>query len=160
MIEVQLAKQAASPVTKAIKSTPDIALRYKGFAHEWEKDSFDPMSSHGYDSITGTDYYSDYDYLVDADTIFDKLIQDIIPAHINSVPNTPLLDEYKKLDKAYETTTPETEDDTWEALSLFVAENLEGFVDIFYDELLNTYQEEAEQWALENEEPNDPRYDW
>lgn len=145
-VELYRLDRAADPVNKILDSYKDFEFEYKGFEYEWFKDKFDPFRWHGHYQETGIDEHPDFTYTVDATTIFD---------HLGLVLNDPDVEhkeakevaEYLRLLQIYKDTTGEDEEAAEEALSLYLATNLETFVEIFYDELLKYFEDDAYEWA-------------
>lgn len=153
--ELIKADTEADPVQKILNDTPDFEFEYEGFERDWYEDRFDPNSWYGHYQVGGTDYYSDYTYSKDAGDVFEDLRDTIIDKYIDKVTDSELLAKYRELKKAWDESDDETEDAACEALEVFIAENLELLVDIFYDQLTEHYAEDAEEWAYEHLDPDD-----
>lgn len=139
------------PVSKILKETSDIELEYNGFSIEDVEDRFDPTSDYGHYQRISTSNYDDFTYTVEAWEVFKVLRDDIIPFYADKVPSHEKLEEYKKLMQAWETSTEETEEATGDAMELYLADNLEYFVEIFERQLKAFYREEAEEWAADHQ---------
>lgn len=142
-----------SPVNKILWDTPDIELEYDDFSNDWFEDHFNPDSGHY--QTTGTDYYSDYTYTRDAVDVYETLRDEVIPEYKDKVPSSKLLSDYLALEQTWENSTEENESETCEAMELFLATHLEEFAEIFNNQLIDYYAEEAEEWALDSLEPTD-----
>lgn len=145
-----------NPVDKILQEDPVIELEFDGFSRDWEE----PYASwNGYEVVdrvkSGENTYHKFTYKVDSRDIFELLRDTIIPKHWNEVPANDLLTAYRKLESAWESSTPEDEEKTCEAMELFLAEHLETFIEMFLKQLKEEYLEEAEEWAIDHLSPTD-----
>lgn len=147
------------PVDKVLLDTPDIELEYCGFSNKYTKDHFDPGSWRGHYQTSGSDYYGDFTYKVDPVTMFETIRDDIIPEYASKYPTNELLCEYIRLDKLFQEAPTETAEELGETCDLFLAQNLENFVDLFVDELTKYFSEDAHDWARDSLEPDDGYWD-
>jgi hypothetical protein len=83
-------------------------------------------------------------------SVFEVVRDEMLSKMPDKISNAELAAEYKKLEAAWMNSTKETEDETGEILDLFIAKNLEAFVDDFYTELKAYYYENAYDWARDN----------
>lgn len=150
-------QEAASPVDQILHKTPNIIFEYEGFDSDYSEDHFDPNSWYGHYTTDGVDHYGNYDYKVNATTVFEDIRDYMIPDYLDKVPSSELTTECKRLYDACENSTEETEDETEEAFEVFIAKNLEKLAEIFNKPLTDRYAEQAQEWASENLEPID---DW
>lgn len=132
----------------------EVEIEFPEFEREWFKDRADARGQHRQDY--GTDVYPAFTYNVDATDVFDNLRDTIIPKYKDKVEKSDLLAQYLKLDQASEDGSTETAN----ALDFFLAQHLEDFIEIFNKALIERYEEEAQKWALENLEPEDPADYW
>lgn len=132
----------------------EVEIEFPEFECEWFKDRADARGQHRQDY--GTDVYPAFTYNVDAADVFDNLRDTIIPKYKDKVEKSDLLAQYLKLDQASEDGSTETAN----ALDFFLAQHLEDFIEIFNKALIERYEEEAQEWALENLEPEDPADYW
>lgn len=146
------ADNAVDPIQKVLNDIKEIDLEYGGFANDWYEDHFDPNSYYGHYQTGGTDHYDDFTYTVDATSVFEYL-NELLPAKLDKLPVNDLTVEYKKLLKAYNDSTDDMEEEAGEALDLFLAQNLEEFVEIAKEYVLEHFAEDAEAWAIEHSEP-------
>lgn len=127
----------------------EVEIEFPGFEHEWFKDRADARGQHVQDS--GTDFYPAFTYSADATAVFDNLRDTIIPKYKDRVEKSELLTQYLKLEQASEN----GDTDAANNLDFFLAQHLEDFVEIFNKGLVKQFKEEAQEWALENLEPDD-----
>lgn len=136
------------PVDEILNDYDSIKFDYDGFTVEGYEDHFDPRYGHW--DTAETYEHDDFTYDVDAVSMFEFLRDTFLPKNVNKISDVELATEYKKLESAWENSTDETEDAACEALEIFLAKNLEEFVNIFYYELKEYYSEEAYDWARDN----------
>lgn len=148
--ELRKADRAMNPVARELDALDDFRLEYDGFEYEWFEDHFDPGRWHGHYQTSGTDYHDDFIYKVDPSTMFETMRDNIIPKFASKYPTDKLLSEYNKLDNLFQNAGPEEEDKLGEACDLFLAQNLESFVDLFLDEVTEYFSEDANDWANKN----------
>lgn len=133
----------ADPVQKILNATPDFELEYEGYEYEWYEDHFNPDYAYGHYQTTGKSYLDDFVYSVDAGSMFELLRDIIIDKYANDVGKSELLDTYKALEKTWEDSTEEIEEEACEAMELFLAKNLKDFFDIFEKQIYDYYYEKA-----------------
>lgn len=132
-------------VDKILFGIEDFEFEYDGWTEEGSVDHFDPRYGH-WDTSKTYDY-DDFTYTVNAVEIFEVLRDKLLPKIDISKVKDPLVIEYKKLEAILENSNKETEAMNADALDMFLAKNLEEFVDIFYYELQKAYEEKAYGWA-------------
>ena len=132
----------------------EVEIEFPEFEQEWVKDRADVRGQHVQDY--GTDLYPAFTYSVDATTVFEDLRETIIPEYKNRVENSELLTQYLNLAQASE----DGDTEAVNALDFFLAQHLEEFVEIFNKALVERYEEAAQEWALDNLEPEDPADFW
>lgn len=144
------ADQEADPVQKEINTFNDFEFEYGGFSSEWYEDHFDPGSWHGHYQTGGSYQYPDFTYTVAPSEVFDTLNDIILPKYADKVKPNELLTTYLQLEKAWSESNNENEAELGEAMDLYLAENLDAFVDLFMEQLSEYYQDDAYKWAEEN----------
>jgi hypothetical protein len=137
-------------VDKILWAMNDFEFEYDGFEVEDVEDRFDPGSWHGHYQVSKTYEHDDFTYKVDAMDVFEVLRDEILPTNKDKISDAGLQAEYKKLESAWENSTKETEEDTGEALDLFIAKNLEDLANDFYSELEAYFKDRAYDWANDN----------
>jgi hypothetical protein len=94
--------------------------------------------------------YDDFTYTWDTVGVFEAMRDDILPKHASkeaSGPNAALIAEYQKFEKAWEEAKPgEEENRAAEEEDLFIAKNLGKFIEIFNEELLDHFADQAYEW--------------
>lgn len=155
------ADREVDPVQKELDALEDFEFEYDGFSQEWYEDHFDPGSYYGYYQTSGTYQYSDFSYSVGSVDVFETLRDIIISKpNIDKVKPNELLTNYLKLDKAWAEASEDMEDELGEQTELYLAKNLEAFVEMFYEPLVEYYKDSAYEWAEENLDPEDDDYDY
>jgi dsDNA-binding SOS-regulon protein len=137
------ADREVDPVQKVLDAIPDFELEYEGYAYDWYEDHFDPGRDYGHYQTTGTDYVDDFVYSVDATDMFETLRDVIIDKYADKVGKSELLDTYKILEKAWEDSSEENEEEACEAVELFLAKNLEDFFELFEQQVYKYYDKYA-----------------
>lgn len=135
-------------VDKLLWAMDDFEFEYDGFEEEGYEDHFDPR--YGHSQTSKTYEHDDYTYKVDAVDMFEFMRDIFLPKNADKISDVELAAEYKKLETAWENSTEETEAAACEALEIFLAKNLEKFVNIFYSELKDYFSEKAYDWARDN----------
>ncbi len=153
-LELVDADKAVDQVEQALKNAKDIELEYEGFSDDWFEDRFDPGSWWGHYQDEGSCYYPDYTYKVDARDMLETLGVTILPKYAAKFANNELVKEWQRLDKAWENSTDETEDEANEAIDLFIIKNMESFVDLFLDQIIDYYADDAREYAINHLEPD------
>ena len=158
-------------VEDALEQYPDdFELEYEGFVDDWEEDRFDPDSRYGHYTVSKSTAYDDHSYSVSAYEIFETLADSIIPRNMKlswfaknriqkkehelrySSSKEAVISKLKKLvEDYYKLEALCTELDDPEKLDIFIADNLETFFELFYDELEDYYMEEARDQARRNQ---------
>jgi hypothetical protein len=151
-LELRKADKDVDPVEIALKKKAKVELEYDGFEDEWSEFHNDPMSDYGFYETAHASSCDDFTFEVEPGDMLEFLLEFITECVDNgTAPNNELINTYKELDKAYaETTEYVAEKQALEALSLFVVENLEAFVEMFYDRIKEHYEEQAMEWALDH----------
>lgn len=147
------------PIDQLLFETSAIELNFNGFDRDAFQDKFDPNSGHY--TVDWTNHYGDFTYEVSAVSIFEKLRDEIIPKHMSKFEGNEIVDKFKILYQNWEASTKETEEETCSKMEMYLAENLDEFVEIFNEQLLEEYEENAEEWAYDHMEPEDyyPEYE-
>lgn len=153
--------KAQDPINIALAKIGKIDLAYDSFDRDRCEDGFDPRTMYGHTQKTWTDHYLDFTYSLDAGDVY-EVIYDIIYENKDkdSVKSSELVTKFNELDQKLAQASGEEWNDLDDQMNLFLAENLEAFVDLFINEVLEHFQEDAENWAEEHEEPYDPRWDY
>ena len=149
------------PYNAILKKMPAFELEYKGFDREWYKDRFDPNLWGGHYTENGTDHIDDFTYEVEAEEMF-EFVRDLVDESITkgTAPKSELIDELAKRFPPKQYTSTEEEQADNDAYDLFIAKHLEEFVELFMDDVLEHFQDEAYQWAEEHLEPADDDDYW
>lgn len=150
-------KEAVDPVDEVLKQTPDYELEYEGFDEDWYQDKWNPNSLYGHDQDYGTYHYNDFTYTVDAESLFEYLI-DMLQTKAQEPITSDFMAEYKKLMDAWYKAEGEEEDRACQAMELYVAKNLHELADLYYKDIEKYYSEDAYEWAGENLDPAEPDY--
>lgn len=140
--------------TDILKTINDIELEYDGFDTEWDTvDIYASIAQNDYVTNTHSGYVSDFIYELDSGAAFefirdrlDLLSLEQIKA-LNMANKDILADLYAKLNEAGAANDSET---YMYSIDLFVAENLEALVEIFYNQLRSKYKNDAYEWAEEH----------
>jgi hypothetical protein len=137
-------------INELIWAFNEFEFEYDGFEDEWYEDHFNPNSWYGHYQTGGSGSYDDYTYTVDATIVFEVIRDTIIPEYA-SKKNDELASEGLKLYNTWNDALGAAEEliTCW-AYERFLAENLDIFVDIFYDELHEYYEDDAKEWALDH----------
>lgn len=135
--------ESADAVDEILWALKDFVFEYDGWSKDSYVDHFNPDSGHY--TTSKTYEYDDFEYEVDPVSMFEFLRDDFLPRNSDKIFNAKLAAEYKRLEAACENS-----DEDIEALELFIARNLETFVEMFYEELKEYYKEAAYEWADEN----------
>jgi hypothetical protein len=133
------------PVSEYLKYYEDFKFEYDGFDVEWSEDRWDYNTGH-YD-VGGTYYHPDFIYKVSAEEIYDTIFNVMLSKYPGKLAGSKLSADYNRLDKAYDTAPAETKDKAEEHYFLYLAIHLEHLEEIYHDELLKYYKEEAYEWA-------------
>ena len=147
------ADREADPVIKELETLGDFEFEYDGFDSEWYEDRFDPGSWYGHYQVGGTYSYPDFTYTVSPEDVFETLRDSIIGKYADKVKPTEILSTYLQLEKTWSEADDDNEDELGEAIDLYLAKNLNAFVDLFMEQLSEYYQEDAHEWAEENLDP-------
>ena len=139
----------------------DFEFEYGGFEDDAVTDHFDPNSAYGHYQTSKRIYHPDFTYEVDAVSMFEVMRDRFLPNNVDKISDSTLAAEFKKLnaadDEAYAAllnakangTSEELKAASYtynianEALELFIANNLKTFVDMFYNELRDWFEEDA-----------------
>lgn len=145
-------------VMKILTEIETIPLEYDGFENDWYEDHFDPNSSYGHYQTGGTNSYGSFTYEADAVTVFEYLRDSLLPEQAGKKSNS-LLAEFKRLNDICDSIDYKTQADAFEKageeLEIFIVQNLDEFVDMFMEDILDYFAEGAQEWALDNLDPND-----
>ena len=153
------ADTAVDPVAILKKKIGTISLEYDGFSDDWSEMVSDPGSDYGYYERCGSRSIPDYIYEADITDVLEVLDDLVYDDETNA--NHELVKEYKRLRDIWEDASEETETATLEAWELFTLENIDDFVDLFYDGLISHFSERAEEYAREHVNPyNEWDHDW
>ena len=155
------ADMAIDPVNAKLReySESDFEFDYEGgFEREWHQDHFDPYTTQHY-TTGGVDYWDDFTYQVDPVSVF-EVIRDDFPNYVDKVPANDIITKCKALYTAWQNSTDDTEEETSDAYELFIAEHLEELAEIFYDQLHDYFADNAEEYAINNLDPHDPKDDY
>lgn len=139
-----------SAADKLLLAMDDFEFEYDGWSEDGYEDHFNPNSYYGHYQTRKTYEHNDFTYTVDAVSVFETVRDEMLPNMPDKISNAELAAEYKKLEAAWTNATKETEDEAGEILDLFIAKNLDAFVDDFYTELKAYYRENAYDWARDN----------
>lgn len=136
-------KEELDPVDQILRQLPDYELEYEGYDYEWYEDkwNYDTMD---HDQDYGTDHFDDFTYSVDATSLYETVF-DILQEKVEEPVESDLMRKCKELMQAWWQVSDDEdkEAEPLAAVELFVAQNLEAFADICYDELLVAYEERA-----------------
>lgn len=159
---------------KAIREEGDIPLEYDGFSREYSQDHFDPGSYYGHYQTSSLVDYDNFTYKVDPDEMFDVLHDEILPKYLDKVlldstvekerdisatfrhndlkKDKHILIKYKELAQEAEKTSGNSAADEEAVFTecFFLADHLDTFIYHFNDQLLKYYEDEAIEWAEEN----------
>lgn len=153
-------------VDEILRGYDDFEFEYDGF----DDDNYEDHYSYDFGHYTTSKltHYDSFTYKVDAISLFDFMRDDFLPDNADNISDDKLEDTFKKLNTATDDTyaalniakeknTPEeikaataAYNTAMDALELFIANNLGTFVDMFYSELLDCYEDEARDWARDN----------
>jgi hypothetical protein len=135
-------------ISKMLWAMDDIEIEYDGWTEEGFNDHFDSRYGHW---TTPTSYdVPDTVYKVDAMTMYEALIDHILPKYINEVDDKNLVAEYKSLVAACEeseNSSKEASEAAWDALALFIVQNMEDLVALLYDKVQEHFEDDARRYA-------------
>ena len=137
------ADREVDPVEQILKQFPDYDLEYEGYDYEWYRDKWN-YNTMNHDQDYGTDHYDDFTYSVDATSLFETVF-DILQEKVKEPTESDLMKKCKELMQAWwqVSNDADKEAEPLEAVELFVAQNLEYFADMCYEELLTEYEDQA-----------------
>ncbi len=134
-------REELDPVDQILRQLPDYELEYEGYDYEWYEDkwNYDTMD---HDQDYGTDHFDDFTYSVDATSLYETVF-DILQEKVQGPVESDLMRKCKELMQAWWRAEGDEEAEPLAAVELFVAQNLEDFADMCYEELLAEYKEQA-----------------
>lgn len=144
-------KEEVDPLTQVLNELGAIELEYEGFNDDWFEDRFDPNSNYGHYQVTGSTGYNDFTYKVEAGDLFD-FIEEYCLSEEKDSSKSPEVAEYLRLKNIYEATDFGTEesDEAFDAMNLYLAQNLEKFFEVYEKDVYDYFEEQAQEWAREN----------
>ena len=135
-------KEELDPVDQILRQLPDYELEYEGYDYDWDEDKFDPNSQYGHYQVAHTSRLDDFVYTVDATSLYETVF-DILQEKVEGPVESDLMKKCKELMQAWWKASEAEEAKHLAAVELFVAQNLEEFADMCYNELLAEYKEQA-----------------
>lgn len=162
--EIDREFELSASVEIALNNYPyNFELKYDGFRDDWEEDSWDPESLYGHTTISRTTLYDDYTYEVSPEDVLDSLLENILPkdkltpAKIEKAINkltrqyrfssykTQVVNKARKIIADYQKLEAlcEQKEGLEEKLEIYVADQLEDFFLVFYNDLKELYADEA-----------------
>lgn len=138
------------PVDQILKKTPDYELEYEGFEEDWYEDHFDPGSYYGHYQTGGVYNVDDFIYKIDAVTLY-EFLADFLNGKLKETSPYTLTNEYNKLAQAcIDAEGTDEEEVVNEVADVFLAQNLHDFAEIYYEDLLKYYHDDAYEWARDH----------
>jgi hypothetical protein len=138
------------PVDQILKKTPDYELEYEGFEEDWYEDHFDPGSYYGHYQTGGVYNVNDFIYKIDAVTLY-EFLADFLNGKLKETSPYSLTNEYNKLAQAcIDAEGTDEEEAVNEVADVFLAQNLHDFAEIYYEDLLKYYHDDAYEWARDH----------
>lgn len=146
-------EEAVDPVDEVLNKTPDYELEYEGYDEDWYEDKWN-YNTMDHDQDYGTYHIPDYTYEVDADSLFEYLV-DLLQDKAQEPGTNELMTEYKKLMDAWYKAEGDEEARACAAMELWVAQHLHELADLYYEDIKEYYSDRAHEWSIENVEPDD-----
>jgi hypothetical protein len=157
-IETYIDEKTEKIIDDLLEKADNYIIEYEGFDEDYAEDHWDYSSESHYQTSTIA-HYGDFEYEIEVGDVWEDIVnisQKDIDKHkfIQSAKSTELLNTFIKLQKEAEEASKDQATLYWNRLGVFVAENLDGLFEIFYDYFYNKYEELAYEWALDHVDPD------
>lgn len=147
-----------NPLNK-LKNKKYVELDYDGFESESSKMVSDPGAPYGYQEIDTSKTFPSFTYKADVTDVIEHLddMMDGTTVLEDDKANNELVKEYLRLKAIWEDTEHDTEEEAIaeENWDLFIYNNLDELVELFYESLLDSFKDRATDYALECVDPYD-----